>query len=70
MQDNLLINSMKQVVEISLAGEKISDLGKAIFKIFLFILNLKVWLVINIWDHKLLIKIDLGVALPKAREMQ
>lgn len=70
MQGSLLNNPMTQVVEISLAGEKISNLGKVIVKIFLFILNLKVWLVIKIWDRKLLIKIDLGVALPKAREMQ
>lgn len=70
MQGSLLNNPMPQVVEISLAGEKISNLGKVIVKIFLFILSLKVWLVIKIWDRKLLIKIDLGVALPKAREMQ
>lgn len=32
MQDNLLINPVRQVVEISLTGEKISDLGKMIFE--------------------------------------
>ena len=36
----------------------------------MFILNLKVWLVMKTWGLKLVIKIDLGVALPKAKEMQ
>lgn len=36
----------------------------------MFILNLKVWQVIKNWGLKLLIEIDLGVALLKAKEMQ
>ena len=36
----------------------------------MFILNLKLWLLMKNWGLKLLIKVDLGVALPKARETQ
>lgn len=36
----------------------------------MFILKLHVWLVMKSWDPKFLTKIDLGMASPKAKEMQ